>query len=49
MKRAQLHSTYLKQLSELRNLHDAGVLHEEEYEQRSDFVHLMRQLKYKTG
>ena len=46
MKRAQLRSTYLKQLSELRDLHDAGVLHQDEYEeQRSDIVNLMRQLK----
>ena len=46
MKRAQLRSTCLKQLSELRDLHDTGVLHKEEYEeQRSDLVHLMRQLK----
>ena len=46
MKCAQLHSTYLKQLSELRDLHDAGILHQDEYEeQRSDLVNLMRQLK----
>ena len=46
MKRAQLCSTYLKQLSELRDLHDAGVLHQDEYEeQRSDLVNLLRQLK----
>lgn len=42
MKQAQLRSTYLKQLSELRDLHDAGVLHKEEYEeQRSDLVNLL--------
>ena len=46
LKQAQLRSTYLKQLSELRNLYDAGVLHKEEYEeQRSDLVNLLRQLK----
>ena len=46
MKRAQLRSTYLKQLSELRDLHDAGILHQDEYEeQRSDLVNLLRQLK----
>ena len=33
MKRAQLRSTYLKQLSGLRDLHDAGVLHQDEYEE----------------
>ena len=46
MKRAQLCSTYLKQVSELSNLHDAGVLHQDEYEeQRTDLVNLLRQLK----
>ena len=46
MKRAQLRSTYLKQLSELRDLHDAGILHQDEYEeQRSDLVNLLHQLK----
>ena len=29
LKQAQLRSTYLKQFSELRDLHDTGVLHEE--------------------
>ena len=46
MKRAQLCSTYLKYLSELRDLHNAGVLHQDEYEeQRSDLVNSMCQLK----
>ena len=46
MKRAKLRGTYLKQLSELRDLHSGGVLNEEEYgEQRCDVVNLMRQLK----
>ena len=46
MKQAQLRSTYLKQLSELRDLYDTGVLHKEEYEeQRSDLVNLLRKLK----
>ena len=46
MKRAQLCRTYLKQLSELRDFHDAGVLHQEEYEeQMSDLVNLLCQLK----
>ena len=43
MKQVQLCSTYLKQLSELRDLHDAGVLHQDE--QRSDNVNLLHQLK----
>ena len=34
MKRAELCSTYLKQLSELRQLHDNGILTEEEYKSR---------------
>ena len=37
-----IHSSYLKQLSELRDLYDIGVLHEE---QRSDLVNLLRKLK----
>ena len=46
MKRAELRSTYMKQLSELRQLHDNGVLTEDEYEeQREELVQLMRQLK----
>ena len=46
MKQAQLRSTYLKQLGELRDLHDGGVLLSEEYEeQRSGIVNLLRQLK----
>ena len=46
MKQAQLRSTYLKQLGELRDLHDGGVLSSEEYEeQRSGIVNLLRQLK----
>ena len=36
----------MKQLSELRPLHDNGVLTEDEYEeQREELVQLMRQLK----
>ena len=36
----------MKQLSELRQLHDNGVLTEDEYEeQREELVQLMRQLK----
>ncbi len=46
MKQAQLRSTYLKQLGELRDLHDGGVLSSEEYEeQRSRIVNLLCQLK----
>ena len=45
MKKAQLRSTYLKQLGELRELHESGVLNAEEYEeQRADIVELMRKL-----
>ena len=48
MRKAELRSTYLKQLSELRLLHESSVLSEEEYEeQRMDIVELMRQLKQK--
>ena len=36
----------MKQVSELRQLHDNGVLTEDEYEeQREELVQLMRQLK----
>ena len=49
MKHAQLHvrSTYLKHLSELRDLHDAEILHQNEYheEQWSDLLNLLCQLK----
>ena len=46
MKRAELRSTYLKQLSELRQLHDNGILTEDEYEeQREDLIESMRNLK----
>lgn len=45
-KRAQLRSTYIQQLSELRQLYDNEVLNEDEYEeQRSHIVSLMRELK----
>ena len=48
MKKAELRSTYMKQLSELRQLHDNGVLTEDKYEeQREELVQLMRQLKNK--
>ena len=46
MKKAELRGTYMKQLNELRQPHDSGILDQEEYEeQRSDLVGLMRQLK----
>ena len=46
MKKAELRSTYLKQLGELRQLHDNGILTEEEYEeQREDLIDSMRNLK----
>jgi hypothetical protein len=46
MKRAELRSTYIKQLGELKSLNENGILSEDEYkEQREDLVELMRQLK----
>ena len=46
MRKAELRSTYMKQLGELGKLHDNGVLTEEECEeQREELVYLMRQLK----
>lgn len=48
MKNAELRGTYRKQLSERRQLHENGVLTEDEYvEQREELVQLMRQLKDK--
>lgn len=45
MKKAELQSTYIKQLSELRPLHENAVLSAEEYEeQRKEVIDLMRQL-----
>ena len=46
MKRAELRSMYLKQMTELRQLYDDGILSEEEYEeQRLELVESLRQLK----
>ena len=46
MKKAELRSTYIKQLSELRLLHEGAVLSADEYEeQRKEVIDLMRQLK----
>ena len=46
MKKAELRSTYLKQLSELHQLRDNGILTEVEYEeQREDLIDSMRSLK----
>ena len=46
MKRAELRTTYIKQLSDLRDLFDKGILCPEEYEeQRQDVISLMRCLK----
>ena len=46
MKRAELRSTYIKQLNELKMLYKNGILTEIEYnEQREELVKLMRQLK----
>jgi len=46
MKRAQLQTTYMKQLSDLRQLYDNEILNADEYEeQRGHIVALMRDLK----
>ena len=46
MKKAELRSTYLKQLGELRQLHDNGILTEEVFEElREDLIDSMRNLK----
>ena len=46
MKKAELRGTYFKQLVELRNLFDQGILTEDEYkEQKEDLVDAMRKLK----
>ena len=48
VKRAELRGTYMKQLTELKQLQDGGILDQEEYEeQRSDIIKLMRQLNQK--
>jgi hypothetical protein len=45
VKKAQLRSTYMQQLTELRKLQEAGIITKEEYEeQRSDLVDNMRHL-----
>ena len=46
MKRAELRSMYIKQMAEVRQLYDNGILSEEEYEeQRLELVDSLRQLK----
>ena len=46
MKKAELRTTYMKQLSDLRKLYDDDILSTDEYEeQRLDIVTLMRELK----
>ena len=46
MKKAELRGTYFKQLVDLRNLFDQGILTEDEYkEQKEDLVDAMRKLK----
>ena len=46
MKKAELCSTYLKQLDELRQLRDNRILTEEEYEEhREDLIDSIRNLK----
>lgn len=48
MRKAELRSTYIKQLGELKLLYESGVLTEMEFEeQREELVELMRQLKNK--
>ena len=48
LKKAELRSTYIKQLSELKSLNESGILTNDEYEeQREELVKLMRQLKNK--
>ena len=48
MKRAELRSTYLEQLSELHQLLDQDILTEQEYEeQRAELVGSLRELKNK--
>ena len=48
IKRAELRGTDMKQLTELKQLRDGGILDQEEYEeQRSDIIKLMRQLSQK--
>ena len=44
VKRAELRGTYIKQLTELKQLRDSGILDKGVYEeQRSDIIELMRQ------
>jgi len=46
VRKAELRSTYIKQLSELKQLHESGVLTDNEFEeQRLDLVQLLRGLK----
>lgn len=48
MRKAELRSTYIKQLGELKLLNQSGVLTENEFEeQREELVELMRELKNK--
>ena len=50
MKKAQLRGMYIKQLNELRQLHDCQILSKEEYEeQRADLVKLMRELNERSS
>ena len=46
VRKAELRSTYIKQLSELKQLHESGVLTDSEFEeQRINLVQLLRGLK----
>ena len=48
VKRAELRGTYIKQLAELKQLRNSGILDEGEYEeQRADIIELMRRLNQK--
>ena len=45
IKKAELRGTYMKQLTELKQLRDSGILEQDEYEeQRLDIIKLMRKL-----
>ena len=46
LKKAELRSTYIKQLSDLHQLNEAGILTQDEYEeQRVELISAMRILK----
>ena len=47
VKRAELRGTYIKQLPELKQLRDSGILDEGEYEEQRSDIELMHQLNQK--